>query len=186
MGDDVSFRASGWLTWPEAQVVLIARLGTACASSSHPTSLSIDLVRLCSFGGFSRSLLLILLTTRRGRPPNRPPNCEPPGVSRAMGVPGKAGGMPGDPERPWRSDWRMVLMDESARSCSWGRWLSVICAGDAVRELGLSKYLDRSFASGLAVTLWERGCSDSRERVRISKIAPGARLPRLPSYGRAS
>ena len=118
------------------------------------------------------SRLLILVMNRCGTPLKIPPRFEPPGESRAVGVPGRAGGRTGDtgPTDRGMSDCRIVLIDaadedmaEYERSGAMGlieadrgercSWLSLLCAGDDVRDVGLSKNLDRSLASGLAVTL---------------------------------
>jgi hypothetical protein len=171
---------SGRSTWPATDVWLTAILGSPCGSSDSVEAPRID-ERPRRSAGCDRAAdrSRTVLSMRRPAPPSKPPRCDPPGESRAKGVPGRPGELGGDSlaRLPLRSPCFTVRTDpevdvivrersgggglgEDVDSLSWNSTVST----DSGRSISWSKKPVLCFSvSGLAVTLLDSGCSPSLE-----------------------
>jgi hypothetical protein len=127
-----------------------------------------------------------VLSIRRPAPPSKPPRCDPPGESRANGVPGRPGELGGVSlvNLPLTSDCLTVRtepeVDVIVRDRSGGGGLGDDVANlscdntvstDSGRGDSWSKKPVLCFSvSGLAVTLLDNGCSPSLEAFNAEKI----------------
>jgi hypothetical protein len=105
---------SGRSTWPATDVWLTATLGSPCGSSDSVEAPLID-ERPRGSAGCDRAAdrSRTVLSMRRPAPPSNPPRCDPPGESRAKGVPGRPGEVGGDSlaRLPFRSPCFTVRTD---------------------------------------------------------------------------